>query len=469
MLYVERIRNYGEEASSAYRIFDIALIISILCVSSIIYIGEVDHSYLLVALTAVALFTVIAELTGVYRSVHPCPLRETLVLIFISWFLCATALLFTAFIFKSTDVYSRVVMGAWFSFTPITLVAWRWLNKQVVKFYNRNNDYKQKTVIIGATASGLQLAEEIQENTDLDLKLIGIYDDRPLERLNLDPEDMPVMYKGSIDDALQLAKSSSIKNVYVTLPLEASKRIKQILHHFSDSAAKVHIVPDFFVYDLMQAKWGNVGSLATLSVHDTPFYGSSRFMKRIQDLLISSIIICLISPVLIAVAIGVKLSSKGPILFKQQRYGLDGRSISVWKFRSMSTMENGAVVKQATQNDPRVTPFGRFIRRTSLDELPQFFNVLTGQMSIVGPRPHAVAHNEEYRGLVDKYMLRHHVKPGITGWAQINGYRGETDTLDKMEKRIEHDLIYIRNWSLWLDIKIIFLTAFKGFVSKTAY
>jgi putative colanic acid biosynthesis UDP-glucose lipid carrier transferase len=157
------------------------------------------------------------------------------------------------------------------------------------------------------------------------------------------------------------------------------------------------------------------------------------------------------------------------VIFKQYRYGIDGKKIKVWKFRSMKVMDNGGVVKQATKDDPRVTKFGSFIRRTSLDELPQFINVLQGRMSIVGPRPHAVAHNEEYRQIVDKYMLRHKVKPGITGWAQINGYRGETDTLDKMEKRVEYDLNYIRNWSLWLDIKIIFLTVFKGFVGKNTY
>lgn len=177
----------------------------------------------------------------------------------------------------------------------------------------------------------------------------------------------------------------------------------------------------------------------------------------------------MISPVLLAVAIGVKLSSPGPVIFKQKRYGLDGEEILIWKFRSMSTQDNGAVVKQATKNDPRVTKFGAFIRRTSLDELPQFINVLQGRMSIVGPRPHAVAHNEEYRQIVGRYMLRHNVKPGITGLAQVSGYRGETDTLDKMEKRVEYDLKYIRTWSLWLDIKIIVMTVFKGFVGKAAY
>ncbi|HBV2999050.1 TPA: exopolysaccharide biosynthesis polyprenyl glycosylphosphotransferase, partial [Klebsiella pneumoniae] len=176
-----------------------------------------------------------------------------------------------------------------------------------------------------------------------------------------------------------------------------------------------------------------------------------------------------ISPILLIIACLIKLTSPGPIIFKQTRYGMDGKPIKVWKFRSMSVMENDNKVIQATKNDIRITKVGRLLRRTSLDELPQFFNVLFGGMSIVGPRPHAVAHNEQYRNLIEGYMLRHKVKPGITGWAQINGWRGETDTLEKMEKRVEFDLEYIREWSIWLDLKIIFLTIFKGFINKSAY
>ncbi len=197
--------------------------------------------------------------------------------------------------------------------------------------------------------------------------------------------------------------------------------------------------------------------------------GGAALLKRIEDLVLGSLILLLISPVMALVALGVRLSSPGPVLFKQDRYGLGGKRIQVWKFRSMRVMENDAVVTQATRDDPRVTPFGAFLRRTSLDELPQFFNVIQGSMSIVGPRPHAVAHNEQYRSLVDRYMLRHKVKPGITGLAQINGFRGETDTLDKMEMRVKFDLKYIQYWSLWLDLKIIFLTVFKGFVGASAY
>jgi putative colanic acid biosysnthesis UDP-glucose lipid carrier transferase len=209
--------------------------------------------------------------------------------------------------------------------------------------------------------------------------------------------------------------------------------------------------------------------MPVVSIYDSPFRGVNGWIKRAEDLVLGSIIVTLITPVLLAVAIAVKLSSPGPVFFRQRRYGLNGREIRILKFRSMTVSEDGPTVQQATKNDQRVTPLGRFLRRTSLDELPQFLQVITGEMSIVGPRPHAVAHNEQYRALIHGYMLRHKVKPGITGWAQVNGYRGETDVVDKMSRRVEHDLEYIQNWNLLLDLKIIWMTVFGSMVRKNAY
>jgi putative colanic acid biosynthesis UDP-glucose lipid carrier transferase len=193
------------------------------------------------------------------------------------------------------------------------------------------------------------------------------------------------------------------------------------------------------------------------------------WLKRAEDLILGVAILAVAAIPMLLIACAVKWTSKGSILFKQRRYGLNGKVVYVWKFRTMTVSDDGETVMQAKKGDSRLTPIGAFLRRTSLDELPQFFNVLQGTMSIVGPRPHAVAHNEQYRWLIPGYMLRHKVKPGITGWAQVNGWRGETDTLEKMEKRVECDLEYMRNWSLWLDIKIVALTIFKGFYSKNAY
>ena len=251
--------------------------------------------------------------------------------------------------------------------------------------------------------------------------------------------------------------------------MSAEKRIKHIAEMLADSTASVYIVPDIFTFNLLNSRWVDFQGITAISIYETPFAGLTSIVKRIEDIVLSFLILILITVPMLFIALGIKLTSSGPILFKQARYGIDGEKIKVWKFRSMTVTEDGDNVKQATQGDSRITPFGGFLRRTSLDELPQFFNSLGGSMSIVGPRPHAVAHNEEYRKQIQGYMLRHKVKPGITGLAQINGFRGETDTLDKMAGRVRYDLRYIQTWSLSLDLKIIFLTIFKGFKHKNAY
>lgn len=460
------IKRHGDEHIMAYRVVDIMVIIVSILTTSYLYTGTWDIYYVLATCIALVSYSVMAELLGVYNPSFTSSLRQTIAPVLLSWLCAVGFVLVLSFGFKITEHFSRVTLSIWFVSTPILFVLYRFVAKKT-RTISRENCYTQKTIIIGATHSGLALAKEIETNKDHGLQLVGVFDDRSQKRLSEEKNELKV--KGSINDALKMAKERNFRHVYVALPMAASSRIKEVVNYFADSTARVYIVPDFFTFDLIQSRWRNVGSVPTLSIHDTPFYGMSTFVKRLEDIIVSSLILLMISPVLLFVALGVKLSSSGPIIFKQDRYGIDGKKIKVWKFRSMRVMDNGAEVKQATKGDPRVTKFGAFIRRTSLDELPQFINVLQGRMSIVGPRPHAVSHNEEYRQIVDKYMLRHKVKPGITGWAQINGYRGETDTLDKMEKRVEYDLNYIRGWSLWWDVKIIFLTIFKGFIGKTAY
>ena len=228
-------------------------------------------------------------------------------------------------------------------------------------------------------------------------------------------------------------------------------------------------MPDVFSISIIQGRLQDVNGVPVVGILETPFTGTNQLVKRLSDIILSTLILLLISPVLLAVAIGVKMSSPGPVIFKQRRNGLDGEEIVVYKFRSMTTQDDGAVIRQATRGDPRITPFGAFLRKSSLDELPQFFNVLQGHMSIVGPRPHAVPHNKEYRQIIKAYMVRHKVKPGITGWAQINGQRGETDTVEKMRSRVEYDLEYLRNWSLALDLRIIAGTVKLLFLDRHAY
>ncbi|WP_153448827.1 undecaprenyl-phosphate glucose phosphotransferase [Vibrio algicola] len=324
-----------------------------------------------------------------------------------------------------------------------------------------------KIAILGLTAGGLSVERGLIEKYGKDIiQNIAFYDDRGPKRFGYMTKSA---YKGGIAALLELAKKNEIDEVYIALPLVARDRIRKFMHILSDTTVDTMIVPDLYTYNLSNIQLKSVGQVQTFSVFASPFEGLGGVIKRGIDLVVGSVITLIILPVLAGVAVGVKLSSPGPVLFKQDRYGLGGKKIKVWKFRSMKVMENTDVVVQATKGDPRVTKFGAFIRRTSLDELPQFINVLQGTMSIVGPRPHAVSHNEQYRKIVDNYMVRHKVKPGITGLAQIRGFRGETDTLDKMAKRIQYDIRYMQNWTPLYDLKIIFMTIFKGFMSETAY
>jgi putative colanic acid biosynthesis UDP-glucose lipid carrier transferase len=251
--------------------------------------------------------------------------------------------------------------------------------------------------------------------------------------------------------------------------MRAERRIVEIVEALSDTTVSVYYVPNFFIFDLLQGRMLELDGVPLLSLHETPFSGVDGWLKRAEDIVFGCFILAIVTLPMLMIALAIKLTSNGPVLFKQRRYGLNGKTVEVWKFRSMSVCEDGDTIRQAGKADARVTPLGAFLRRTSLDELPQFINVLQGSMSIVGPRPHAVAHNEQYRGQIRGYMLRHKVKPGITGLAQINGWRGETDTIDKMEMRVKYDLTYLRTWTIWLDLKIIFMTIFKGFSNPNAY
>lgn len=428
-----------------------------------------------VGLAASFLFAVIFLLIGEYSGLYKKYVRQdysytvlktlfTFFLSFLVWrILCQQLNSFDGI--QNTHL-DHVVVWQWvlFSFSCVLLV--KCLVICVIRGFLKCNKDVRRIAILGMTKGGIAIENALRKDIRYQKFEIAYFDDRDASRFGYLSKSQ---LQGNIAKLVQLAKSGEIDEVYIALPMVAKDRIQKFLKLLSDTIVETYIVPDLYTYDLNVSQIRTIGNVQTFSVFGSPFEGMGAVLKRIEDIIISSIIILLISPVLIAVAIGVKRSSPGPVLFKQDRYGLGGKKIRVWKFRSMGVMENDTVVTQATKNDPRVTKFGAFIRRTSLDELPQFFNVLQGSMSIVGPRPHAVAHNEEYRVLVNKYMLRHKVKPGITGLAQIKGFRGETDTLDKMEMRIKYDLQYIQNWSLSKDLKIIFLTIFKGFVSETAY
>ena len=373
----------------------------------------------------------------------------------VSWAWTASLLLLTGYATGYEREFSRHVMVVWLVVAPLAVIAGHLLLRLFAPALVRLQGKPRRAIIVGMNSQGVALASRVGETPYTRIELYGFFDDRDLDRLDASSDYRML---GKLTELPKFVREKGIQIIYLSLPMASQPRILQVLDELKDTTASIFFVPDMFVTDLIQGRTGSVCGMPVISVCETPFTGGHGFIKRVSDIVLSILILVLISPILLIVFIAVKLGSPGPAIFRQRRYGLDGKEIVVYKFRSMTVTEDGGKVTQATKNDSRVTPLGAILRRTSIDELPQFINVLQGRMSIVGPRPHAVSHNEMYRKLIKGYMVRHKVKPGITGWAQVNGCRGETDTLDKMQSRIDYDLDYLRNWSLRLDLYIIFRT-----------
>jgi putative colanic acid biosynthesis UDP-glucose lipid carrier transferase len=421
------------------------------------------------ATIAAVLFIAIAQSLRLYEGARGARLTPQLMRGWAGWFFgVVPVLLFLLFISKRSEEYSRIVVSSWFVLAPFFISVWRTMTTFALRELRSRGYNTRAAAIIGMTELAEQLARQMRAVPSLGLEVYGFYDDRDEERRQPIPGSLG-MYAGSLTDAVDAARAGEIDLVYIAFPLRAEPRINELLRQLSDTTASVYLAADFFAFDLLHARWATLGDVPTISLHETPFYGVDGWLKRLEDIVLGTLILMIITIPMLIIGTWIKLTSPGPVLFRQRRYGLNGEVIRVLKFRSMTVTEDGAVIKQATEGDARVTKLGAFLRRTNLDELPQFLNVIEGSMSIVGPRPHAVAHNELYRRKIQGYMLRHKVKPGITGWAQVNGWRGETDTLEKMEKRIEHDLDYIRNWSLLWDLQIIFMTVFAPGARRSAY
>lgn len=419
----------------------------------------------LLFLFGVLYFQLGSALTGIYSSQRSITTREQLFQMFMALlgsFVLIT--MTTSVVYRFHGLANRIFLFSWFGLSLAMLSAWRMFVRKFLALLRRRGLNTRQAAIVGAGQLGRLLARKFEENPWMGIEVTAFYDENSeLSEIG----DIPVIR--NLEQVTADVSQGYFRHVYITLPLSAECEVRRMINDMADSACSVFLIPDIFVFDLLHARQTSIDGLPAISIYDTPFSLADSVIKRGFDILGSLAILSIITLPMLAIAIAIRLTSRGPIIFRQHRYGLDGKPIEVWKFRTMNTTENGSVVTQAKKNDSRLTPIGGFLRKTSLDELPQFFNVLQGHMSIVGPRPHAVAHNEEYRKLIKGYMQRHKVKPGITGWAQVNGWRGETDTLEKMEKRVQFDLAYIRNWNVWLDFKIVFLTIFKGFVNKNAY
>lgn len=467
-----RITQHASLLTIILRGLDVVGIVGGLYAAAAVVGSTVGHSALAAAVSAAVLYPLAAEITGLYRSWHGVSGDRELLCAAATWAFAVPALILLGFVFELLEPVARELTHpgavAWLLASPLGIVAMRAALRLHQRHARRRGRNVRGLAIVGCTEIGLQLARNIERAPWTGLRTIGFFDDRPADRRGELPDDVAGCV-GNIDDLVRQAREGKVYMIYITLPLRAEERIKGVLARLADTTASVYLVPDFYVYELLHSRWINVGGLPAVSVFENPFYGVDGIIKRLLDVVLGSIILVCAAVPMVLVALAVKLSSRGPVFFKQKRYGLDGRPIDVWKFRSMRVCENGAVVRQATRDDPRVTKVGAFIRKTSLDELPQLFNVLEGTMSLVGPRPHANAHNEQFRTQIQGYMLRHKVKPGITGLAQVSGWRGETDTLDKMQRRVECDHQYIREWSPWLDLKILFRTVFTVLSKQNAY
>jgi putative colanic acid biosynthesis UDP-glucose lipid carrier transferase len=425
-----------------------AVTVGTLVAAAIWYRAPFDGPYLILAL-------LLFSLTFPGRAPRSTSLGGLARDVLSGWILMAALLITLGWATRTLGAFDSRVILSWLVAAPVSLFAAQLLVPLLLPRLMSAEGMKRVAVIAGAGDLGRQVAERLRASPTLGVEVAGFFDEREPA-----PGDKIL---GPVSRIAEYAKSHRVDLIYLALPPAEQPRIAQLLDELCDTTASVYLVPDIFLFDLIQARMDHIGGLPVLAVCETPFYGVAGIVKRASDIVLASLILTLIAPVLAAIAAGVKLTSPGPAIFRQRRYGLNGQEVVVYKFRSMTVAEDGAVVTQAKKNDARVTPFGAFLRRTSLDELPQFINVLQGRMSIVGPRPHAVAHNEMYRKLIKSYMIRHKVRPGITGWAQVNGLRGETETVDKMRARIEYDLDYLRNWSLGLDLKIIWQTVFVVF------
>ncbi|MGI9235087.1 MAG: undecaprenyl-phosphate glucose phosphotransferase [Woeseiaceae bacterium] len=376
------------------------------------------------------------------------------------WFLLIAILLILGYATKTSSIFSRKALFTWFIATPPWLILAQLSIDLLVSRMLVSAGNARRVIIAGADGLGHKLATKIQSSPMFGMKVVGFFDDRGIERLGAErlESESPIPIMGKLQDLPEYARTHGIDLIFVALPIRNIQRVTDLLDKLHDTTASIYFVPDVFVFDLIQCRTSDIDGLPIVALCETPFHGTQGVIKAFSDYIIASLVLIVASPIMLAIAIAIKATSPGSVIFKQRRYGLDGREIVVYKFRSMTVSEDSDQVVQATRNDSRVTKVGAFLRRTSLDELPQFINVLQGRMSVVGPRPHAVVHNEEYRPLIKGYMMRHKVNPGITGLAQVLGHRGETSTVDSMQKRVECDLEYLRNWSLALDLRIIVRT-----------
>lgn len=463
------MNHLGTNASLITRITDGLAIASLAIVDRwFLERGTVAPISFSILLLSIMLFWVFAELWGAYEDLRIRPLWVEMRRLSAAWVSTGLSLLVLGWVFKLTAEYSRLGMTFWFLLTLSFLGVGRYSIRQILKAVRRKGRNRRRAVIIGAGSLGQRWLRTLHNHFDLGIDVLAFFDDAP-ELCNGSVQGVPV--RGNAIAAAQFVKENKVDLVYLALPLRAEERIQQVMQQFYDSTATVYLLPNIFVFELLNLRVFQVDGIPLIALSESPLSNYNAFMKRLEDLILGTIALLLFSPLMILIAILIKLESQGSIFFIQERYGLNGKKIRVWKFRTMKTCDIGDPSKPVQKSDQRVTRIGRILRKTSLDELPQLFNVIKGNMSLVGPRPHALTFDQYYREYLRKkcYIWRYQVKPGITGWAQVNGWRGDRGSLEEVRERLECDLFYIRNWSLSFDLYILWLTIWRGFIHKNAY
>lgn len=463
------LKEYSRALALLIRLLDMCMVFGAGIVAYFLRFDDapIASTYMIAMVLGVFLTPVVFSFFSIYVSVRGKGLISHFINLMQALAVVMLLMSGLSFFTKTGDQYSRLWFITWMAIALVGLVSYRCILLLCLRFMRTRGMNERVVVIFGAGVLGERFANAVQQALWTGFRILYFVDDQAASKQEK-VCGIPVVQTPA--KLVQFLKSHHVDEIWLALPLCAKERVKEIMYEFRHEPITTRFVLDIFDLDLLNHSIDDVAGFPVLNISASPMTGVNRLIKAFEDRITAAVILLLISPLLALIALSVKLTSRGPILFRQARHGWDGRIIQIYKFRTMyEHAEDAGKVTQATSRDPRITPLGRFLRRTSLDELPQFFNVLQGRMSIVGPRPHAVSHNEQYKEMIHTYMQRHRVKPGITGWAQINGWRGETDTLEKMQKRVEYDLYYINNWSLGFDLKIILLTFFRGFISHNAY
>ena len=459
------VRSHRPLIGVIHRWFDLLVIAALYIALSLVHGISLQTTHLISPLVALFVFYVVADGSSLYASWRGDHTARELRLVFGVWSIAFTTMLVgEQFVFDHPEL-TRMVLLQWYAGTLLMLCVYRAGFRHALHVLRAKGYNVRAVAIVGTGKLGQRLGSTLVDNPWMGMKVEGFYDDAFAGSVTVGKKGSVFETMGDLACLVDRARRGYIDRVFITLSMKEEERFQKLLAELTETTVSVHLIPDVFVFELLHARTERINGLPSISLYDTPMFGINRIAKGIMDRTLAFLILLGISPILLALAIGVKMSSPGPVFYRQERVSLNGKPFGMLKFRSMPVDTEKAGVQWGGAASKATTRFGQFIRKTSLDELPQFINVLKGEMSIVGPRPERTVFVDKFRKEIPRYMQKHMVKAGITGWAQINGWRGDTD----LAKRIEYDLHYINNWSIWLDIKIIFLTFYKGFVNENAY